>query len=1738
MQLVEAGNLYVNAAMPASEDRSQQRLSSSNGHTSSGYSYLYSDLFNLNPLLSLKLPEDLDDVTSYGSGHDDSNASKGSRRLPIQKQEGKAQLPLAMQSEMTLKRKRVQVEAEAGSYSTCREDPDGNELEDASTSLVSEEHYRSMLGDHLWKSRKTRLKEAIAARSSFAATQQQALRAEEDRSKTKLDLNLLGRLNSKDERMLLSDPQEGPQRVKTNLDSWNKLRVDGSHCLTGKGLDTLAPKNGSLEKLSSGPCILDLGGVKFHIPLHYDQIAPSLNLPDFASIVIDEHVLSSGLKSTGLLSVMTSDPRAKTWSGSVKMNRNFKISQPGDLMLEPYKAYHEHCSDFGGRKFSLQVFDDIFFPSSDSIAESLREGSKGVFSPQQGSPNPLLQMPLEEDQLIHNEVKVLERGDGYEMIQRKVPRKAPAKRDPDVVAKEDSEKVAKIWVNLVRKDLPKHHKAFTAYYKKQLQEAKRASELCQREVKYRNMRIMKMMKAAPMRTRKLARDMVIFWKRVDKEQAEIKKREEKDAAEALKREEEMREARRQQQRLNFLLTQTELYTHFMQNKMAGLPVQPFDSPEQGINPVIKHLEDTNAEGMKSLDVATNSEDAAEEEALKEQALLAATKAVSEQREKTSAFDSECLKLRGAATLDGSLQTAALVDGTKDIDLLHPSTMPITSSVQQPRLFRGSLKEYQLKGLQWLVNCYEQGLNGILADEMGLGKTIQAMAFLAHLAEEKNIWGPFLVVAPASVLNNWADEVNRFCPDLRILPYWGGLQERTILRKNINPKRLYKREAGFHILITSYQLLVSDDKYFRRVKWQYMVLDEAQAIKSANSLRWKTLLSFNCRNRLLLTGTPIQNSMAELWALLHFIMPTLFDSHEQFNEWFSKGIESHAEHGGTLNEHQLNRLHAILKPFMLRRIKKDVITEMTGKREVVISCDLSSRQQAIYQAIKNKISLSDLFDGNGILLNDKKVLNLMNIVVQLRKVCNHPELFERNEGRTCVHFASITHGLSPPPFGELEDIHYAGSHNPICYKVPKLLYQDGMHCLPTSYSGSAQGFLEKWLGGFFNVFSPENVHSSVFAYDQSRECNYSDTFGFTRLMNLSPSEVSSLKKASDLERWLFSLLRADDILLGQIIEQQANNIDSSLSNDSLEDSKTRAVRRMLLLPSRSESAFLRKRLSRGISIVPFEELALPQVEQMLKNTDLLRSVRAYIPSVRAPMVKVACSNRGFAYQQIEEWQNPWMKKLLVGYSRTSEHNGPAVPYISSPVIQECEVKDCLKQPLLGPTFQIFGAGPPLQSFDFAKMLTDSGKLQTLDALLRRLRTENHRVLVFAQMTKMLNILEDYMNYRKYKYLRLDGSSTIMDRRDMVKDFQHRSDIFVFLLSTRAGGLGINLTAADTVIFYESDWNPTMDLQAMDRAHRLGQTKEVTVYRLICKGTVEEKIVKRASQKNTVQQLVMTGGHTQGDVFEADEVVSLLLDDAELEQKMKKQSLNQLDKQQKRKKGWGVSGAGMKGVRLDAEGVASLNEESLSSSGVVNSEDKLGFDTIGKGPSKENGSAKRRSGKKRKEVDEGNPPKPNKLTKSELAQKKSSQALLPIEPSLTKGPNSKVSRSRAKVSNGDTEIVIGESESLLGDDDVPCLPLMMNEGACNNELPSGGASEHPRSNAEASPHGNLETVGLVGALRESSVSARADEGKRFDSEGNGKGRVSKACKTDKTTPSTKPHKLVLKAPGLESTKRDLK
>jgi len=182
--------------------------------------------------------------------------------------------------------------------------------------------------------------------------------------------------------------------------------------------------------------------------------------------------------------------------------------------------------------------------------------------------------------------------------------------------------------------------------------------------------------------------------------------------------------------------------------------------------------------------------------------------------------------------------------------------------------------------------------------------------------------------------------------------------------------------------------------------------------------------------------------------------------------------------------------------------------------------------------------------------------------------------------------------------------------------------------------------------------------------------------------------------------------------------------------------------------------------------------------------------------------------------------------------------------------------------------------------FEKLISDCAKLKKLDELLFNLKKNDHRVLIFCQMTRMIDILEEYMAKRRYTYFRMDGSTNIADRRDMVNEFQTNRKIFAFLLSTRAGGLGVNLTGADTVIFYDNDWNPTMDAQATDRAHRIGQTRPVGVYRLVTKNTIEERILKRAKQKQNVQTTVYAGGAFKADIFKQSEIVELLYSEEEV------------------------------------------------------------------------------------------------------------------------------------------------------------------------------------------------------------------------------------------------------------------
>uniref|UniRef100_A0A0K8STL2 Chromatin-remodeling ATPase INO80 n=1 Tax=Lygus hesperus TaxID=30085 RepID=A0A0K8STL2_LYGHE len=725
-------------------------------------------------------------------------------------------------------------------------------------------------------------------------------------------------------------------------------------------------------------------------------------------------------------------------------------------------------------------------------------------------------------------------------------------------------------------------------------------------------------------------------------------------------------------------------------------------------------------------------------------------------------------------------------------------------------------------------------------------------------------------------------MQRFVPDFKVVPYWGNQQERKILRQFWDLKGIHTKEASFHVVITSYQLVISDIKYFNRIKWQYLILDEAQAIKSTTSMRWKLLLGFNCRNRLLLSGTPIQNSMAELWALLHFIMPSMFDSHDEFNEWFSKDIESHAEHKTSIDEKHLSRLHMILKPFMLRRVKTDVENELSDKIEIMVYCPLTTRQKMLYSALKKKIKIEDLLHSSGASYQSGSAASaqsitssLMNLVMQFRKVCNHPELFERREPKS--------------PF----------SVKPEDYLVPKLVTYETTH-------SSLLAPKAHILFNLLSVFKEYYVHQSL------KDDEYSP-FAFARLIGLSYSELHKIVLGDLLFRWLHIISSQSSFRSPSKFSLlvPTPKVDSRLiftSSTSRVYTHTRVE--IHSVPETLEHRSLRSRKVAASSEKGVENFQLvPEIIHIPRKPQVFECEPVeFPPFLISSILKVdSCKSKEmYSYSRAWAWE-------MDRHRKCENLEGTYSVWYGSP-----EIAKLINSPRLHPVSPggLLACRPPVGWSNIVipdkhTLVTDAGKLTVLDSLLTRLKQQGHRALIYSQMTRMIDLLEEYMWFRKHTYMRLDGSSKISDRRDMVADFQTRADIFVFLLSTRAGGLGINLTAADTVIFYDSDWNPTVDQQAMDRAHRLGQTKQVTVYRLICKGTIEERILQRAQEKSEIQRMVISGGNFKPDTLKPKEVVSLLLDDAELEEKyrlkqaerkqIEETKQDQREKERKRKSG---------------------------------------------------------------------------------------------------------------------------------------------------------------------------------------------------------------------------------------------
>lgn len=476
------------------------------------------------------------------------------------------------------------------------------------------------------------------------------------------------------------------------------------------------------------------------------------------------------------------------------------------------------------------------------------------------------------------------------------------------------------------------------------------------------------------------------------------------------------------------------------------------------------------------------------------------------------------------------------------------------------LENGELKDFQVKGLNFLAFNWVKDRNVVLADEMGLGKTVQTVSFINWLRHVRRQQGPFIVIVPLSTMPAWAETFDNWTPDLNYVVYNGSEKSRAVLRDyelmvDGNPKR-----PKFHVLLTTYEYAMNDSPFLGQFKWQFMAVDEAHRLKNRDSQLYTKLIEWKCQARLLITGTPIQNNLAELSSLMDFLNPGEIE------------VDVDMDLNSEAASQKLAELTDAIQPFMLRRTKSKVESDLPPKTEKIIRVELSDVQLEYYKNIltKNYAALNDGAKG--------MKQSLLNIMMELKKASNHPFMFPNAE-------AKILEGNS-------------------------------------------------------------------------------------------------------------------------------------------------------------------------------------------RREDILRA-----------------------------------------------------------------------------------------------MITSSGKMMLLDQLLRKLKEDGHRVLIFCQMVGMLNILSEYMEYRGYKYQRLDGTIPSASRRLAIEHYNApESTDFAFLLSTRAGGLGINLMTADTVVLFDSDWNPQADLQAMARAHRIGQTKPVSVYRLVSKDTIEEEVIERARNKLLLEFITIQRGVTDKEASE--------------------------------------------------------------------------------------------------------------------------------------------------------------------------------------------------------------------------------------------------------------------------------
>lgn len=576
--------------------------------------------------------------------------------------------------------------------------------------------------------------------------------------------------------------------------------------------------------------------------------------------------------------------------------------------------------------------------------------------------------------------------------------------------------------------------------------------------------------------------------------------------------------------------------------------------------------------------------------------------------------------------------------------------------------------------------------------------------------------------------------------MKVLCYYGSAKRRKELRTG------WTKANWYHVVITSYQLAVQDAFAFKRKKWYYMILDEAHNIKNFQSQRWQTLISFNSQRRLLITGTPLQNNLTELWSLLHFLMPHVFRSRKEFSYWFSNPMNNIIEGNSKRSDELISRLHEIIRPFVLRRLKKDVETQLPGKYEHLVKCQMSRRQMFLYEEFMSRSSTRKSLKKGG------NFMGMMTVLMQLRKVCNHPDLFEPR--------AVIT------PF----------AMDGIDVVVPKLIFECQEQQRGTWTTVSDFIRVPIWCGST-GLASPSLSleHDHVTEQQLSRLRTPTDTF----IESVHDTDIAEPLPEEGMGDGLARHLK-------EIWQTERKRKHSLKTSQSLVNQQR----------CESSSFCYPRRLQQAVALDTFP---LDQLEGAVVRNKEIASTPQQL----------------FAMRKSFEDRSNDVEDLVKKFVFCVPKAGASRPRMDSHSKRE-KLAPSLSEMLLEPVEEYLRpfrkAQARLSSFFPDKRLVqfDAGKLQTLCGLLHNLKRGGHRVLIFTQMSKMLDILETFLNLNGHTYQRLDGSTGVERRQRLMDRFNNDDKVFCFILSTRSGGLGINLTGADTVIFYDSDWNPAMDV----------------------------------------------------------------------------------------------------------------------------------------------------------------------------------------------------------------------------------------------------------------------------------------------------------------------------------------